>query len=542
MSSAVVKLTIDGREVEVPAGTRVIEAAKKLGIEIPHYCYHPALSIAGSCRMCLVEIEKFPKPAIACHTMATAGMVVQTNSETARQARAAMLEFLLANHPLDCPVCDQAGECKLQEYYMTVGQYNSALLDNKVKKTKAKIIGPHVILDSERCILCSRCVRFTDEISKSHELGIFSRGDHSELANYPGRSLDNPYSGNVVDICPVGALTDRDFRFKVRVWYLESAPSICHGCARGCNIRVDYLTRRLHHNDGKRIARFKPRVNPEVNGHWICDAGRYSYKPLENDNRLLHPRVTNGDPVQASWTATLARIVEAFSAHVSEYGVSSMAVLASASMTNEEMWAARRLFFDGLKIEKIAWRVPPGPDDADDELLIRADKNANTFGAEKIFGPITRAPDVQQIMELTAAGKIKAWIILDCDLTPAFGAEKISELAGSLTLSLYAGSHLNATSRRCRFLLPTAVFTEKEGTITNFEGRVQHFPAIVAPLGDSHSMLAALSRLAAAFAQKTIPADPATVFAALGQEIEHFKGKTYAELIERSAPLSKIPS
>ncbi|MFC1476032.1 molybdopterin-dependent oxidoreductase, partial [Candidatus Zixiibacteriota bacterium] len=519
-----------------------IEAAKKLGIKIPHYCYHPALSIAGSCRLCLVEIEKFPKPAIACHTVATEGMVVHTDSETARQARAAMLEFLLANHPLDCPICDQAGECKLQQYYMTVGQYNSALLDNKVKKTKAKVIGPHVILDSERCILCSRCVRFTDEISKSHELGIFRRGDHSELSNYPGMSLDNPYSANVVDICPVGALTDRDFRFKVRVWYLESAPSICHGCARGCNIRVDYLTRRFHHNDGKRIARFKPRVNPAVNGHWICNAGRYSYKSLENEDRLLNPCVANGSPEKASWTAALARIADAFSTHVAEYGVGSVAVIASASMTNEEMWAARQLFYHGLKIEKIAWLIPPGPHDTDDELLIRADKNANTFGAEKIFGPITRAAEVQQIIDKTAAGRIKAWIVLDRDLAPAYGEVKIKELTGSLKLSFYAGSHLNTTSRGCRFVLPTAVYTEKEGTITNVAGRVQHFPLVVPPLGDSLSMPATLSRLASALGQEKIPSEPAEMYESLGQAIEHFKDKTYAELIEHSAPMKKISS
>ncbi len=542
MSPATVKLTIDGREIEVPAGTRVIEAAKKLGIKIPHYCYHPALSIAGSCRICLVEIEKFPKPAIACHTVASEGMIVYTDSETARQARAAMLEFLLANHPLDCPICDQAGECKLQQYYMTVGQYDSVLLDNKVKKTKAKVIGPHVILDSERCILCSRCVRFADEISKSHELGIFHRGDHSELSNYPGMSLDNPYSANVVDICPVGALTDRDFRFMVRVWYLESAPSICHGCARGCNIRVDYLTRRFHHNNGKRIARFKPRVNPEVNGHWICDAGRYSYKALESEDRLLNPRVANGSPEKASWTATLARIAEAFSTHISEYGVGSVAVIASASMTNEEMWAARQLFYDGLKIEKIAWRIPPGAGDADDDLLIRADKNANTGGAEKIFGPITRAANVQQVLDKTAEGRIKAWIVLDRDLAPAFGEEKIKALIGSLKFSFYAGSYLNPVSRGCRFVLPTAVFTEKEGTITNFEGCVQHFPAVVPPLGDSLSMLETLSRLASAFEQEKIPAHPAAAYQSLGREIEHFKDKTYAELIEQSAPMKKISS
>jgi len=455
------KVTIDGQEIEVPAGTRVIEAAKQLGIEIPHYCYHPGLSIAGSCRLCLVEIEKIPKLQIACHTVVRDGMVVLTRSDWAVRARAAMLEFLLVNHPLDCPVCDQAGECKLQQYYMTVGQYDSALLDNKVKKTKAKVLGPHVVLDSERCILCSRCVRFTSEITKTHELGIFNRGDHSELLNHPDKILDNPYSVNVVDVCPVGALTDRDFRFKVRVWYLEQAKSICHGCARGCNIRVDYLTRRFHHNDGKRIARFKPRVNPEVNGHWICDAGRYSYKLLESEDRLTTPRV-GGNGSKTEWPGAIDAVTKAVSAHVSEYGANSIAVIASVSLSNEEMFAARTLFGAGLKIEKLAYTIPPRPEDKDDELLIRADKNANTFGAEQIFGPHTRAGEMEKIVELTAQGKIKAWIILDRDLAPAFGEDKIKGLIGSLKFSMYIGSHLNPASRICGITLPSVVYTEKE--------------------------------------------------------------------------------
>ncbi len=530
-------LTIDNQEIKVPAGTRVIEAAKLLGIEIPHYCYHPALSIAGSCRMCLVEIEKFPKLAIACHTVATDGMIVHTNSDKAEHARTSMLEFLLANHPLDCPVCDQAGECKLQQYYMTVGRHNSALLDNKIKKTKARVLGPHVILDSERCILCSRCVRFTAEISKSHELGIFNRGDHSELLNYPGKALDNPYSGNVVDICPVGALTDRDFRFKVRVWYLDSKPSICHGCARGCNIRVDYLRRRFHHNDGKRIARFKPRHNPDVNGHWICDAGRYSYKQLENEDRLLTPQV---DGTPGGWDSVLAGAAKAFAGHVSEFGVNSIALITSASLSNEEMFTAQELFGNGLKMEKIAWRIPPGPENKDDDLLIRADKNANSFAAEKIFTSTSRAKDVEEVLAKTEAGKIKAWIVLDADLGPAFGDERIAKAAESLRFSWYLGSYRNATSQACRFVLPSTVFTEKEGTVTNFAGRVQHFPAVVSPLGGALPLLEIFAKLAGRLELPTVETNPARVYQSLGQSFEHFAQPIYAAPTAKAAPTSKV--
>src|SRR3989442_12558347 len=269
------RLTIDGKEIEVEAGTNLIEAARRLGIEVPHYCYHPGLSIAGQCRLCMVDIEKTPRPTIACNTTATDGMVVHTDTERVRDTRRSIMEFHLINHPLDCPVCDQAGECWLQIYYMKHGLYDPRMKDEKVHKPKAVPLGPHVMLDAERCILCSRCVRFCDEITGTGELGIFNRGDHSEIGLFPGRDLVNNYSANVVDICPVGALTDRDFRFQVRVWYLDAAKSVCTGCARGCNVDVHVNRRRPHHADGKRVARLKPRFNTDVNAWWLCDIGRY---------------------------------------------------------------------------------------------------------------------------------------------------------------------------------------------------------------------------------------------------------------------------
>ena len=224
-------LTIDGKEITVKEGTTVINAAEEAGIYIPRYCYHPGLSIAGSCRMCLVEVEGMPKLQISCHMAAQDGMVVKTNTDWVKKARQAMLEFLLSDHPLDCPVCDQSGECDLQNFYMEYGLYNSRFLENKRKGKKATPIGPHVMLDQERCILCSRCVRFTEEISRTYELGVFERGSHSVIDLVPGKILNNPYSGNVIDICPVGALTETDFRFQCRVWYLTEHDSICPGCS-----------------------------------------------------------------------------------------------------------------------------------------------------------------------------------------------------------------------------------------------------------------------------------------------------------------------
>jgi NADH-quinone oxidoreductase subunit G len=270
-------LTIDGRPIESPDGSTVIQAAEKLGIFIPRYCYHPGLTIAGNCRICLVEVEKNPKLQIACNTPVAEGMVVHTKSAKAEDGRRAVLEFLLANHPLDCPVCDQSGECDLQNFYMNFGLYDPRFREQKVKKKKAVPIGPHVMLDQERCILCSRCVRFTDEISKTGEFGIFNRGDRAELGLYPGQQLDNPYSGNVVDICPVGALTEQDFRFKARVWYLSSAPTVCNACAQGCNVDIHFVLNRPHLNEGARVLRMKPRYNADVNKWWMCDEGRYGF-------------------------------------------------------------------------------------------------------------------------------------------------------------------------------------------------------------------------------------------------------------------------
>src|SRR5207253_2710125 len=252
--AAMPTLEIDGQRIEVPDGLTVIQAAERLDIEIPHYCWHPGLPIAGNCRMCLVDIEKSPKLQIACNTRVADGMVVHTTSEKTKAAQRAVLEFLLVNHPIDCPVCDQAGECKLQEYYMDYDRQRSRVpLPAKVRKRKAKPIGPLVILDQERCVLCSRCVRFLDEVTHTSELAFYQRGDHVDLDLAPGKRLDNPYSANVVDICPVGALTNRDFRFRARVWYLERSESVCGACANGCNMEV-YLLRRIGAAVSARVA------------------------------------------------------------------------------------------------------------------------------------------------------------------------------------------------------------------------------------------------------------------------------------------------
>ena len=375
-------LSIDGRGVSVPQGTTVIQAAEKLGIFIPRYCYHPGLSIAGNCRICLVEVEKTPKLQIACNAYVTEGMVVHTKSEKAEDGRRAVLEFLLANHPLDCPVCDQSGECDLQNFYMNFGLYNPRFREHKVKKKKAVELGPHVMLDQERCILCSRCVRFTDEITKTGEFGIFNRGDQAELGIYPGAVLDNPYSANVVDICPVGALTESDFRFKARVWYLSSAPTVCNGCSQGCNVDMHYVLDRPHLNDGARVSRIKPRYNPDVNQWWLCDEGRYGFGWIDQ-GRLT--KVRGPDGAQATWEQALTAISTALAGLVKKQdgerngAGARVGVIASAQLTNEELFLIREIF-EGALGAQVSASVPEQPGSSDD-FLIKGDKNPNTLGA-----------------------------------------------------------------------------------------------------------------------------------------------------------------
>src|SRR5437667_1659745 len=282
MTDNLITLTIDGAPVSVPPGTLVIEAAKQAGVLVPHYCYHPGLPVAGLCRMCLVEIEKAPKLQIACATTVTEGMVVKTQTAPAKDARQGVLEFLLITHPLDCPICDQAGECQLQDYSVDYGNSESGFVEAKVHKPKRVDLGPRIVLDDERCILCTRCIRFTKEIVGDDALGIVQRGSHSTLTAYPGRVFDNNYTLNTVDICPVGALTSKDFRFQMRVWFLKETRSICTSCATGCNIVIS--------SREEKIYRYEPRQNDAVNSSWMCDDGRLNYKWVGSEDRLAEVR------------------------------------------------------------------------------------------------------------------------------------------------------------------------------------------------------------------------------------------------------------
>src|SRR5512141_1620921 len=322
-----VTAVVDGKEVVVKPGTTVIEAAKSVGIEIPYYCYHKRLSIAANCRMCLVEMSNAPMGKLmpACQMTLAEGVTVKTDSPRVKDQQRATLEFLLLNHPVDCAICDQAGECKLQDYYMRFDRQPSRLDIPKVQKGKRVVLGPMVVIDQERCILCTRCVRFMREIAKEPQLGVSMRGGRSYISIFPGQPLDSKYAGNTVDICPVGALTSSDFRFRGRVWFMSSARSVCTGCARGCNTFLDYLKDTTY--------RFRPRENELVNQEWMCDDGRLSYKYL-NSERVLVAREGRGAAGREVAVARAATEAAAALKHHASAG--SLAVLLSPLVSVED--------------------------------------------------------------------------------------------------------------------------------------------------------------------------------------------------------------
>ena len=294
-----VTLTIDDQEVTVPAGTNLIEAAKARDVEVPYYCYHPHLSVPGNCRMCQVEVEGAPKLVVGCATPVRDGMVVRTHETSKKVAdtQASTLELILINHPLDCTVCDQAGHCKLQDYHYEYNGKPSRFLENKEKKVKAEPLGPNVILDGERCIMCTRCIRFCDEVTGTSELGMLNRGDKSVIAIDPDNELDNALSGTVVDLCPVGALTHRKWRFNTRIWYTDQVNTICPGCSTGCNVKVAMRD--------EQVVQVKARQNDEVNKEWLCDEGRYGFERFLPKNRLRSPYL---EGVKIDWEQAISEL------------------------------------------------------------------------------------------------------------------------------------------------------------------------------------------------------------------------------------------
>lgn len=518
-------LKIDGKDVTADKDKTVIQLCEQLGIDIPRYCYHAGLPVVGSCRMCMVEVEKTPKLQISCNTVAQDGMVVWTQTDKVKEARRSVLEFLLLNHPLDCPVCDQAGDCELQNYYLKFGAYNSRLHENKLKKKKATPIGPYVILDQERCVLCTRCVRFTDVITKTGELGIFNKGTWAEIDIYPGRELNNKYSGNVVDICPVGALLDRDYRYTVSSWYLKEANSICPGCATGCNIQLHYNLDRTYKVQGRRVIRLKPRFNEAVNKFWMCDEGRYNYKWIDVD-RIEEPR-TSGKSTE--WSAVLNAVAHGLKQTIETSGPGSVGVIASPQMTNEELYLVRKIFSEHLKIPAIHFYIPPKPDASEDNLLLKKDKNPNTKGAELIL-PEYRGLPVEAVLELAKSDALNYLVIFQANLLDYFGGGDVRQALSSVNTVVYVGTNQNETAEMATHVLAAATYAEQEGTFTNYQGRVQRiFPAFQ-PLKQSRPTIEILRDLGKLLGAEVSSAQASDVFNELRSRILAFSKMDYGSI------------
>jgi NADH-quinone oxidoreductase subunit G len=462
-----VTVVIDGKTHRFPKGANLLEACNEVGADVPFFCYHPGLSSPAVCRQCLVDVKGQPKPVPACYTPVSDKMEVTTASERVLDIRRQMLEFTLLNHPIDCPICDKAGECTLQKHYFDWDAKYARNDGIKVEKAKRVDIGKHIVLDQERCILCTRCIRVCDEVAKESELTMADRGDREVLTTAPGKRLDNPYSLNTVDVCPVGALTAKDFRFAMRAWELTSTPSVCPGCATGCNVEVQ--------SSRDRVYRLVPRENPAVNKHWMCDEGRFTYKRVHRD-RLAVP-LSGGAPVE--WDRGLEDAAHLLRAEL-DRDAGKVGVVFSAQSPNEDLYALHRFAFQSLGVGKA---YVAGLDQGwSDSILVSADKNPNTAGAMAIG-----AGRLRSLMDLAAdlrSGALTSLLVLGEEGvlgSAGAAAVPVSKLAALVVLAWRRDPLVEAA----HVALPLADWAEVDGTFTNRQGMVQRIRAAVPPAGDA---------------------------------------------------------
>jgi NADH-quinone oxidoreductase subunit G len=544
-----IRIKIDGREIEVPkltpdwqgkpVPTTMLQACALAGIEVPHYCFHPKLPVAGNCRMCLVEYGTpmlgpdrkpmlnedgspkiapsilpyepgTPRGAISCATGIMPGMEIYPGSAATKQMREAVLESLLINHPLDCPICDQAGECKLQEYSVEHGGSVSRFVEAKVHKPKAVDLGPRIVLDDERCILCTRCIRFTKDIVGDDRLGIVNRGSYNTIAAFPGARFDNNYTLNTVDICPVGALTSKDFRFQMRVWFLKETRSLCTSCATGCNIIIG--------SREEKIYRYEPRQNDAVNVCWMCDAGRLNYHWVGRTGRLAQVRAQGRN---TTWTAALNGIADT----LKRAAAGSVAMVASARQTNEELWLLKKL---AAKLNAVTDSVPRVGEG--DHLLVSADKNPNSAGA-RLTGLAAEpmGSNLSKIAEGIRAGGIKTLMVFGEDITKhGIGAD----LLGKLETLIVSDILPSPTTEAAHYLLPGCAHAEKRGTFTNGKGRVQKFLRAVEPPGEARPEWEFLHELVYSVTGQDGFVTIEGLFNLMAKEVPAFDGLTWAGLGE----------
>ena len=511
---------LNGQEVEIQPGKNVLQTADAHDVHIPHYCYHKGLSAPANCRMCLVEIEMGGRRGLmpSCTAMPAEGMIVDTETDAVKHNQEAIMEFLLINHPLDCPVCDQAGECELQNYSFSHGPDSSRFMEEKSVQPK-KDIGEHVMLYSDRCIRCTRCIRFCDEVSGTSELGYFNRGVHNEIDVFPGIKMDNRLSGNTVDICPVGALLDKDFLFKQRVWFLQTADSVCAGCSTGCNIRADL--------NKERIYRLVPRENLEVNDYWMCDDGRHGWKYVHSDDRLLFPTIGRGESENlVLWEAALAKVKEGVEAARTAHGAESVAAFGSSHLTNEEQYLFGKLVTEGLAGAKVALRSKldkEGDVSFKSGFTIRADKSPNTRGANEILGAQNvKLSEESELWDGIRSGLIKAVVFFGGDPEDKLTDQEKEALKGVefLVVQDILASDVSATAD---VVLPGAAFIEKDGTFTNYAGRVQQIAVGLQPPGDARPEWQILRDLVNAFGGSLTMESASEVMADVAREVQSFE-------------------
>ena len=510
MPDEFVNVTIDGAQVSVPKGTTIIEAAKMAGVLVPHYCYHPSLPSPAVCRMCLVEVEKAPKLMPACVTAVAEGQVVHVESEKAKKAREGVLELLLINHPLDCPICDQAGECELQDYVFQEGRAGTRYADYAKRYSPVEDFGPDVLYVPNRCILCTRCVRFMEDVAEEPVLNVSERGDRAYIGISPDHPLDHAWSGNVVDLCPVGSLISKDFLHKARAWELDKTASVCPGCTQGCNITID--TR------DDIVVRLRPRPNLEVNRHFICDYGRSNYRWLNRGDRVEAPLVREGRRHAATdWDAALDRLGQLVR------GTSGSAVILASGRASTESLGLVRLMLGRLKVTA-AVQVPIGeeaPLSGIPNLALRAERAPNLTGAELLgYG----AEWSTALGELPNAGLV---IVLDADLAES-DQTMLAAAPGSLVLM---GTVFPEGLRNAELVLPLTNMAEENGTYVNRDRRIQRYnQAKSQPSMSRPAWWVAGEVIAGPGPSPSAPATAAEAFEMLGERWPVFAGLSYADV------------
>ncbi|MBN1611369.1 MAG: (2Fe-2S)-binding protein [Polyangiaceae bacterium] len=492
---------LDDQEIPFEPGDTILRAAHRVGIDIPHYCWHPGLSVAANCRMCLVELlpppgraplmldvleydaerreySKVRKPKLvpACQQLVSEGMEVKSQSSAhAERAHAAVQEFLLLNHPVDCPICDQAGECRLQDYWLSTSRSKKRMLDEPVHKPKAVVFGPTIVYDAERCIVCTRCIRVCNELAKDPVLSLRERGNLTEVVLAPGRQLDHKYTLMTEYVCPVGALTARDFRFKARVWFLRSAPSVCVGCATGCNCTIDYDPRH------QRVYRYRPRENQKVNKYWMCDEGMLDYQRIHSGRVLEARRRGNASKFEAALDEAAALLRAATP--------DSLAVVLSAQQSSEDNFALVHL---GKALGARFWFQSGKRPGEGDDVLISPDKNPNSCGVAQLCAQI-EVGSFGELCSAVEAGKIRNVLMLGSD---ASEPERATALAAPDTQVVVLASHYADVADHADVLLPICSWAETSGTFVNTSGLAQVTQAAIAPIGDAWPAWKAIVRLA----------------------------------------------